>query len=229
MGGLGDRPLLVLDRVGQGRVAELLSDEMWLWTRGYEGGGPQQELLRRVVYWLMKEPDLEENDLRAEVQGNRLIVTRQSLQPDDSPVTVTGPDGKPQPLTLAPTTGGRSSGSLAISESGLYRVTDGKRTALAAAGALNPIELADVRTTDEKVKADVAATGGGIYWVGPGAIPDIRRIGPDRTAAGRGWLGMRQNGDYVVTGVSETPLLPGLIALLLALGTFILAWRREGR
>jgi len=229
MDGLGDRPLLVLDRVGQGRVAELLSDEMWLWTRGYEGGGPQAELLRRVVYWLMKEPDLEENDLRAEVQGNRLIVTRQSLQPDDTPVTVTGPDGKPQELSLAPSEGGRSIGSLPVTESGLYRITDGKRTALAAAGALNPIELADVRTTDEKVAADVAATGGGSYWVGPGSIPDIRRVGPDRTAAGHGWMGLRQNGDYVVTGVSEMPLLPGLFALLLALGAFLLAWRREGR
>jgi hypothetical protein len=229
MDGLGDRPLLVLDRVGQGRVAELLSDEMWLWTRGYEGGGPQAELLRRVVYWLMKEPDLEENDLRAEVQGNRLIVTRQSLQPDDTPVTVTGPDGKPQTLALAPAAGGRSTGSLPVSESGLYRVSDGKRTALAAAGALNPIELADVRTTEQKVAADVAATGGGTYWVGPGSIPDIRRVGPDRTASGRGWMGLRQNGDYVVTGVSEMPLLPGLFALLLALGAFLLAWRREGR
>jgi hypothetical protein len=229
MDGLGDRPLLVLDRVGQGRVAELLSDEMWLWTRGYEGGGPQAELLRRVVYWLMKEPDLEENDLRAEVQGNRLVVTRQSLQPDDTPVTVTGPDGKPQDLSLAPSEGGRSVGSLPVTESGLYRITDGKRTALAAAGALNPIELADVRTTDEKVAADVAATGGGSYWVGPGSIPDIRRVGPDRTAAGHGWMGLRQNGDYVVTGVSEMPLLPGLFALLLALGAFLLAWRREGR
>ncbi len=229
MDGLGDRPLLVLDRVGQGRVAELLSDEMWLWTRGYEGGGPQAELLRRVVYWLMKEPDLEENDLRAEVQGNRLVVTRQSLQPDDTPVTVTGPDGKPQTLSLAPAEGGRSTGSLPVTESGLYRITDGKRTALAAAGALNPIELADVRTTDQKVAADVAATGGGTYWVGPGSIPDIRRVGADRTAAGRGWLGLRQNGDFVVTGVSEMPLLPGLFALLLALGAFLLAWRREGR
>ncbi|HLI21155.1 MAG TPA: hypothetical protein VKV32_08560 [Stellaceae bacterium] len=229
MDGLGDRPLLVLDRVGQGRVAELLSDEMWLWTRGYEGGGPQQELLRRVVYWLMKEPDLEENDLRAEVQGNRLVVTRQALEPDNSPVTVTGPDGKPQSLSLAPTTGGRSAASLPISESGLYRITDGKRTALAAAGSLNPIELADVRTTGEKVKADVEKTGGGIFWVGPGAIPDVRRVGPDRAASGRNWMGLRQNGDYVVTGVSAVPLLPGLLALLLALGAFILAWRREGR
>ncbi|HVA12803.1 MAG TPA: hypothetical protein VNF99_06115 [Stellaceae bacterium] len=229
MNGPGDRPLLVLDRVGQGRVAELLSDEMWLWTRGYEGGGPQAELLRRVVYWLMKEPDLEENDLRAAIQGNRLVVTRQSLKPDDSPVTVTGPDGKPQSLSLAPQSGGRSTGSVPVTESGLYRVTDGTRVALAAAGALNPIELADVRTTDKKVAPDVAATGGGIYWVGPGSIPDIRRVGPDRTAAGRNWIGLRQNGDYVVTGVSEMPLLPGLVALLLALGAFLLAWRREGR
>jgi hypothetical protein len=229
MDGLGDRPLLVLDRTGDGRVAQLLSDEMWLWTRGFEGGGPQAELLRRVVYWLMKEPDLEENDLRAEVAGNRLVVTRQSLAPDDQPVTVTGPDGVPHSLSLAPQSGGRSAGSLAVTESGLYRVSDGTRTALAAAGALNPIELADVRATDEKVAPDVSATGGGIFWVGPGTIPDIRRVGADRSASGRGWLGLRQNGDYVVTGVSETPLLPGILALVLAVGAFLLAWRREGR
>jgi hypothetical protein len=227
--GLGDHPLLVLDRIGQGRVAQLLSDQMWLWTRGFEGGGPQAELLRRVVYWLMKEPDLEENDLRAEVIGNRLVVTRQSLEPNDQPVQVTGPNGKPETLSLAPQSGGRSTGSVPITESGLYRITDGTRTALAAAGALNPIELADVRTTTEKVAADVSATGGGTYWVGPGTIPDIRRVGPDRGAAGRNWLGLRQNGDYVVTGVNETPLLPGILALILALGALFIAWRREGR
>ncbi len=229
MDGLGDHPLLVLDRVGKGRVAELLSDQMWLWARGYEGGGPQAELLRRVVYWLMKEPDLEENDLRAEVRGNRLIVTRQSLAPDDRPVEVTGPNGRTRSLTLAPQSGGRSVGSMPVTESGLYRVTEGRRTALAAAGALNPIEMADVRTTDRKVAADVAATGGGVYWVGPGPIPEIRRVDPGDSAAGRNWIGLRRNGDYIVTGVRETPLLPGLHALILVLGAFLLAWRREGR
>ena len=229
MDGAENRPLLVLDRIGKGRVAQLLSDQMWLWTRGYEGGGPQAELLRRVVYWLMKEPELEENDLRAGIQGNRLIVTRQSLAPDNSPVTVTGPDGKPQRLTLHPDGGGRSTATLAVSESGLYRVTDGKRTALAAAGALNPIELADVRTTATKVAADVAATGGGIHWVGPGPVPEVRRVRPDDSATGHDWMGFRANVDYVVTGVKETPLLPGVLALALALGALILAWRREGR
>src|SRR5579863_3639710 len=229
MTGYQNEPLLVLDRVGKGRVAQLMSDEMWLWTRGYEGGGPQVELLRRIVYWLMKEPELEENDLRAKIDGNKLTVTRQSLQPDDSPVQVTLPDGKTMSLTLTPTDGGRSVATLGIDESGLYRVTDGQRTALAAAGSLNPVEMADVRTTDEKVKADVTATDGGIFWVGPGRVPDIRSVDPGQSAAGRNWIGLRRNGDYVVTGVGETPLVPGVLALLLALGLLILAWRREGR
>ncbi|MBU6506250.1 MAG: hypothetical protein KGQ82_01975 [Alphaproteobacteria bacterium] len=228
MTGYQNEPLLVLDRVGKGRVAQLMSDEMWLWTRGYEGGGPQAELLRRIVYWLMKEPELEENDLRATIDGNKLTVTRQSLQPDDSSVQLTLPDGKTTTLTLTPSHGGRSVATMGVGESGLYRVTDGQRTALAAAGSLNPVEMADVRTTDEKVKADVAATAGGIFWVGPGSVPDIRSVDPGRSAAGRNWIGLRRNGDYVVTGVGETPLLPGALALILALGFLILAWRREG-
>jgi hypothetical protein len=226
----GDRgaPLLVLDRVGQGRVAELLSDQMWFWARGFEGGGPQAELLRRLAYWLMKEPDLEENDLRAVVEGDRLVVTRQSLEPDDRPVTVTAPDGSSHSLKLAPESGGRSSGSLPITEMGLYRVTDGTRTALAAAGPLNPVEFADVRTTPERLAPIAAATGGGIFWVGSGTIPEVRRVSPDRAAAGRSWMGFRTNGDYTVTGFSEMPLLPGIAALLLIVGGLLAAWRREG-
>jgi len=221
-------PLLVLDRVGQGRVAQLLSDQMWFWARGFEGGGPQAELLRRLAYWLMKEPDLEENDLRAMVEGDRLQITRQSLEPDDRPVSITMPDGSSRSLTLTPESGGRSSGSLPITEMGLYRVTDGTRTALAAAGPLNPVEFADVRTTPDKLAPIVTATGGGIFWAGSGSIPEIRRVAPERTAAGRNWMGLRANGDYTVTGFSELPLLPGIAALLLIIGGLLAAWRREG-
>jgi hypothetical protein len=111
---------------------------------------------------------------------------------------------------------------------GLYRVSDGKHTALVAAGPLNPIEFADVRTTPDKLAPVVAATGGGIFWAGSGAVPEIRRVAPERTAAGRNWMGFRANGDYTVTGFSETPLLPAIAALLLILGGLIAAWRREG-
>ena len=221
-------PLLVLDRVGKGRVAQLLSDEMWFWARGFEGGGPQAELLRQLAYWLMKEPDLEENDLRAMVEGDRLVVIRQSLEPNDRPVTVTAPDGSKQTLKLSAESGGRSTGSLPIDEMGLYRVTDGTRNALAAAGPLNPIEFADVRTTPDKLAPVVAATGGGIFWASTGRIPDVRRVSPGRAAAGANWMGLRANGDYTVTGFSEMPLLPGFAALLLIVGGLLAAWHREG-
>jgi uncharacterized membrane protein len=229
MSGDHGEPLLVLDRVGKGRVAQLLSDQMWLWARGFEGGGPQAELLRRLAYWLMKEPDLEENDLRARVEAGRLEITRQSLKPDDSPVTITAPDGTTQTLTLTPDKGGRSIGSLEIKQMGLYRVSDGTRTALAAAGPLNPIEFADVRTTADKLAPVVSATGGGEFWVAENGVPEIRRVGPGRSAAGYGWMGFRENGDYIVTGFSETPLLPGIAALLLTIAALLAAWRREGR
>ena len=228
MTGDHDEPLLVLDRVGKGRVAQLLSDQMWLWARGFEGGGPQAELLRRLAYWLMKEPDLEENDLRAAIDGDRLTVTRQSLDPDNKPVTITAPDGTSSSLTLTPGEGGRSTGTVTVTQMGLYRVTDGTRTALAAAGPLNPIEFADVRATPDKLAPLAAASGGGVYWLADG-VPEMRRVAAGRAMAGRGWLGLRENGDYVVAGFSETPLLPGIAALLLALGALIAAWRREGR
>jgi hypothetical protein len=177
----------------------------------------------------MKEPDLEENDLRAAIEGDRLTVTRQSLKPDDTPVTVTAPDGATQTLKLTPDKGGRSTGAVAVKQMGLYRVGDGTRTALAAAGPLNPIEFADVRTTAQRLDPAVKATGGGLFWVAQDGMPEIRRVGPGRAAAGYGWMGFRANGDYVVTGFSETPLLPGLVALLLTVGTLIAARRREGR
>jgi len=229
MSGDHGEPLLVLDRVGKGRVAQLLSDQMWLWARGFEGGGPQAELLRRLAYWLMKEPDLEENDLRARIEGDRLEVSRQSLEPDSRPVTVTAPDGTTQTLQLTPGHGGGSSGAIGVKQMGLYRVSDGTRTALAAAGPLNPIEFADVRTTADILAPVAAATGGGVFWLGDGQVPDLRRVGPGRAASGYGWIGFRENGDYVVTGFGEIPLLPALAALLLTIGTLIAAWRREGR
>ncbi len=229
MRGAHGEPLLVLDRVGKGRVAQLLSDQMWLWARGFEGGGPQAELLRRLAYWLMKEPDLEENDLRATIEGNRLTVTRQSLEPDDRPVTVTAPDGTASTLHLTPTQGGHSVGTVAIKEMGLYRVSDGSHTALAAAGPLNPIEFADVRTTDKKLAPVAKATGGGIFWIGDEPVPAVRRVAAGSATHGHGWIGFRENGDYVVTGFSETPLFPALAALLLTIGALVAAWRREGR
>jgi hypothetical protein len=229
MEGPGGKPLMVLDRVKEGRVAQLLSDHAWLWTRGYEGGGPQAEMLRRLAHWLMKEPDLEEEKLRASAQGGTLTVTRQTMAAQTPPVTITLPDGSTQTLDLTEETSGLFTGRIEIDQTGLYRLTDGVETAITAAGPLNPKEFADVRVTGEAVADLVDETGGSIRYVEDTDAPEIRRIRPGRNASGSGWIGINANEEYAVRAVSEHTLIRPELALLIALGAFMLAWRREGR
>jgi hypothetical protein len=226
--GVEERPLLLLDRVGEGRVAHLLSDHIWLWSRGFEGGGPQAEMLRRTAHWLMKEPELEENDLSAVVQGTRIEVKRRSLETALTPVTMTKPDGSTLTVPLTIGAPGVGSATFETDQVGLHGFSDGDLVRLAAVGALNPIEFADLRTTDEKLGPIVEKTGGGLHWVAEDNFPDLRRVRAGRGAAGRDWIGLRANEDYVVTGVNLTALMPDLLALMLILGLATLAWRREG-
>jgi len=228
MTGPDGSPLLVLDRVGDGRVAELLTDTAWLWSRGYQGGGPQAELLRRLAHWMMKEPELEEEQLNAELRGDALEVKRRSLTPSGATVTVTAPDGTESKLALADQGNGVATGRLTVNQDGLWRVADGKHVALAASGSLAPIELAELRATAEKLAPVAAANGGGISWIVDG-LPDIRRVEPGSTSAGSHWIGMRANHDRVVTALRDSPLIPAPLLLLLGLGGLVLAWWREGR
>ncbi|MBM3572419.1 MAG: hypothetical protein FJX52_08685 [Alphaproteobacteria bacterium] len=228
MAGAEQRPVLILDRVGKGRVAQIMSDQIWLWSRGYEGGGPQAELLRRLAHWLMKEPELEENDLSATVRGDKIEIARRTLEPTSAPITLTAPSGQAATITLGDEQGGRQTATTTVEEPGLYHLTDGVRNALAAVGSLNPIELADMRATDRRLRPAVETMGGRLIWVSDGNLPELRRVRPGRQLHGRDWLGIVANGDHVVTGVKETSLMPGLIVLALALGTLVAAWRREG-
>jgi hypothetical protein len=228
MNGPGDKPLLVLDKVGKGRVAELLSDQAWLWARGYEGGGPQAELLRRLAHWLMKEPQLEAEALSASIIDGQIRVTRRTMADHAAPVTVTMPSGKEVTLPLTKIEPGIWRAAAGISELGLYHLTDGTLSAVAAAGPLNPREVADMRATDAILKPVADASGGSVHWLSDG-VPDIRRVAPGETASGSDWIGLRSNGAYRVTAVEQHDLLPPWLALLLIGGTLLLAWRVEGR
>jgi len=226
--GAGGKPLLVLDRIGEGRVAQMLSDHIWLWARGFEGGGPQAELLRRLSHWLMKEPDLEEESLRAEARQGKLVIRRHSLDEGAAEITVTAPSGDTQTYTIPPGPAGADELIIEAPETGLYRIDDGTHTALAAAGSLNPVEFADLRSTDEILRPLSKATGGGLHWITEG-IPDLRRTRPNRDSSGRGWLGLTANKASVVTGLTQIPLLPAFVFLPLVLLGLMAAWWREGR
>ena len=228
MSGPGDKPLLVLSRQDEGRVAQLLSDQGWLWARGFEGGGPQTELLRRLAHWLMKEPDLEEEALNGRQQGNDLIVERRTMADSAEPVEVTLPSGKTETVPLRPISPGRFQGSLPVTEAGLHRLADGKLMAVAATGNGDAREMANLRSTTDVLDPVARATGGSTGWLEDG-MPQIVKVSAGRQMAGAGWIGLRANDSYRVQAVSDTPLfatLLSLAALLLALGSM---WYREGR
>ena len=225
------KPLIVLARAGEGRVAQILSDHIWLWSRGYEGGGPQAELLRRLAHWLMKEPDLEEENLSASMQAGMLTVQRRTMDDRAEPARVTLPSGASREIEMQEVAPGRFEGATEASELGLYRVRQGDLSAVAAAGPLNPREIADVRATDKLLRPLATETGGGIWWTGAdaGGVPSIRAVRAGQDAAGNGWMGLRRNEQFHVHAVHQAPLLTGPLALIVLLGTLALAWWREGR
>jgi hypothetical protein len=229
LSGADDKPLVVLDRVGEGRVAQILSDHLWLWNRGIEGGGPQAELVRRIAHWLMKEPDLEEEALRATAHGGRIEIQRQTLADSFSPVVMTAPDGSSRTITLNRAAPGRAIATIQVDKPGLYKFDDGKLKTVAAAGNPDPLEFSDVRATAAKLKPLAEASGGGMIWLADVPDPDVRRVSANRIAYGDSWIGLRRNESYAVTGVNRYPLLPGLVVALAFLLGIGLAWFREGK
>ena len=232
MQGPENKPLLLLSREGEGRVALLLSDHIWLWARGYEGGGPHIDLLRRLSHWLMKQPDLEEEALRLLVRGRDLTVQRQTMSDTVNEVTLTTPSGKTRTLTLSPTQPGVWRTTIEANELGLWRATDGTLNALANVGPANPREFTDVTSTTEVLAPLAAATGGDVVRVEDGSgvrLPRIVAVRSSDTFHGDDWLGLRVREASVVRGIGVLPVFAGLIGLLLLVGSLAATWMREGR
>jgi hypothetical protein len=230
MTGPSGAPLLVLSHEDQGRVALLLSDQIWLWSRGHMGGGPQAELLRRVAHWAMGEPELDEERLSARISGKRLHVERRTVEgAAASTAMITPPEGAKRDLALTQTSPGRADGEMDAAAPGVWRVEDGDRVAFAAAGQDNPLEFADLRATADRLAPLVRASGGGVIWLGATGAPRLVRVADGQTASGPGWIGLRRRGAHLVTGVETVPLMPAWAALPLLLGFALAAWRREAR
>jgi hypothetical protein len=228
----GDKPLLVLAREGEGRVALLLSDHIWLWARGFEGGGPHLDLLRKLSHWLMKQPDLEEEALRLAARGHELSVERQSMADTVSDVTVTSPSGNTTTLTLQAAQPGLWRSTMPASELGLWRATDGKLTTLVNIGPANPREFAEVTSTTDVLAPLATATGGDarrLTETSGVTLPRILAVRSTGIFQGDDWIGLKIRDASVVRGIGVLPIFAGFIGLLLLIGSLALTWAREGR
>ncbi|MGE5513421.1 MAG: hypothetical protein ACM31O_19495 [Bacteroidota bacterium] len=242
MNGVEHKPLLVLDRIGKGRVALMLSDHAWLWARGYDGGGPYTDLLRRLAHWLMKEPDLEEERLLASSKGLKVTIERRSMEETVPAVTVSAPGGETSEVRLDKAEPGVWRSTIDVKAPGLYKMQTpsptGQLTAVTHAGLEDAREMSEVTATDQKLKPLVEATGGGVFWTRGGGllssatgvdVPRVSMLANARLLAGSGWMGLRDREAFVTRGVKLTPMFTGLLALAALLFFITLAWWREGR
>jgi hypothetical protein len=232
MNGAGDVPLLVLAREDKGRVGVILSDHIWLWARGYEGGGPHIDLLRRTAHWLMQQPDLEEEALRLLVHGREITVQRQTMAEAVAPVILTSPSGAQRNLTLDPAEPGVWQKTADATELGLWRATDGKLTTLVNVGLANPKEFSEVTSTTAVMEPLAEATGGGVRRLADGSgitMPRILGVRSSDTLKGDDWIGLKVREASVVRGIGVLPVFAGLLGLLLLVGSLGLMWGREGR
>ena len=233
MTGPGERPLLMLSREQKGRVALFLSDHAWLWARGFRDGGPHLDLLRRLGHWLMKEPDLEEEALRASARGQTIEVERQTLGDAPAPMTITAPDGSSRQVPFEPGRPGLFTARIQASEFGLHRISADNLTAFASVGPENPRELMEVVSDPAQLAPLAQQTGGGTRRIGQetGSGVNVPRIVPVRAGAqlsGADWIGLRISDSGIVRGVSISPLFVGLIGLAILFGALIAGWLGEG-
>lgn len=233
MTGVDDKPLLVLSREGEGRVAVLLSDHVWLWARGYEGGGPHVDLLRRLAHWLMKEPDLEEEALRLAARGAEVVAERQTIGEAVGSLTLTLPGGETRSLTPTEVSPGLWRATAPAPDLGLYSVDDGTRKALVHVGPPNPREFTGVLSTTETLAPVAGETGGSVRRLaGADGGVVVPRVVPMRRATsfgGDGWIGFRTTEASILRGIDRYPLFHGLLGLALLLGGLSFLWYREGR
>ena len=228
MSGADGRPLLVLDRVEEGRVALLASDQAWLWDRGFEGGGPQLELLRRLAHWMLKEPDLEEEALWAEPVGQTMRIIRRSVAGDVGTVRVETPTGETVEVPLTEVRPGQYEAEWTGPDIGLYRLTEGTQMAVVGLGPAAPKEFEETIADATALTAAVESRRGGVMRLSEG-VPDLRSVREGRPAAGRGWIGLTPRAAFQTRDITRRPLMPAWLALLLASGLIVGGWLREGR
>ncbi len=242
LSGADDRPLLILDRKGKGRIALMTSDHSWLWARGYDGGGPHTDLLRRLGHWLMKEPDLEEERLLVSGKGLKLTLERRTMEDSVARIALSAPGGENSEVALEKAGPGVFRSTIDVKTPGLYKLqttsTSGPLSAVAHAGIEDAREMNEVVATTDKMKPITDATGGGVFWTrgnsllsGASAVdvPRISLLTGARVLAGSGWLGLRDREAYVTRGVKVTPMFTGFAALAALIALISLAWWREGR
>lgn len=230
LSGINEIPLLLISEVGQGRVAQFTSDQIWLWAKGIENGGPHQEILRRLSHWLMKEPELEAKSIRAQIDNQNVTLTIRDLAIGEDTLTLTAPDGSisTHPLTLDDM--GQAQYSFKAEQFGVYKAAFRDASSVFVVGDFNTQEFSRLIATDEQSDKLARQTRGKTFWLDNDLenVPDVRTTQQKNASFyGHSYLALRDNQSTKTLSTTKTELFPAPLGLAMSCFFVILAWIRE--
>jgi hypothetical protein len=222
--------LLVLDNVGEGRVATLLSDNAWLWARDYQGGGPFADLITNVNGWLVDSPAMAEEALLARQENDFIVISRQTMDDNIAPVTMITPDGARLNIEMDEIRPGLWEGIAPHVSDGMYTIESDGRTATMFVAPATPIELRDVVSTHEIIAPLVQSNNGQISRMFDQAgQPLAFTVGmPEQASEDRLHFDVRHSDTQAVARSEERQMIPDWGYLLLIAGLWAGALLRQG-
>ncbi len=215
MNGFSNNPLLITDKVGEGRVAVLTSDNIWLWSKFFDTNIVYTDLLRNLAHWLMKEPELEEGFIKTEMQGDRMKVSQRALGSKEMSLTIVKPDNSSEIVKLRDQEKGWNYYELEVDKNGLYSFFNDKGRSFVSVGSKNTKELSDIVATDLKLKHIVGDTRGKLSWYNKGDTLSVDKIKISKKSA------------YSVESIESASLFPPWLVLALIFIALLYVWRKE--
>lgn len=229
MRGADNMPLLILSREGKGRVAQIASDQIWLWARGYQGGGPIVDLLKRTAHWLMKETELDERALAIDSTDAGVTLRKRNAGNGNAGTTLTGPDGKTIALAFKESNNGWLSADLNALPDGIYRIKDRDQIKIVKMGKPLTPEFSELVAEEGKLKPIAQKSGGNVIWLESNPDPDIKMMRASRRYGSANMIGLKDNNASQLLSSVAKDFPPTWAGLSLTLLSLIFLWWGEGR
>ncbi|MDC3091077.1 hypothetical protein OA848_01670 [Rickettsiales bacterium] len=233
LSGVNNKPLLAVKKVNDGRIAQIYSHNIWLWSkRENNQGGPYNLLIKNLAHWLMKEPTLEENKLELSFVNNSILIEKSFLRkpdPEKLKITIIDPNGIKFEKTLNKSKENRYTAIINNKKDGFYLVYDGEIEKGINTSNENKRELQDFHLTDNIIKkSEISNIFSKAVWINDHNIPVFEEnINISSKEKKDKALYIKRNQNSFVEEIENKQLLNPAIILLLIIILFYFCWKKE--
>lgn len=230
--GLKDKPLLSIKKIDKGRISQIYSHNIWIWKNNILNPGPYRELIKNLAHWLMKEPELEEDELKVSIKGKKVFIKKTIFKENDiknSSVFIYGPQNNKEKLILNKKSENTFSNTYEIKKEGIYLVMDNSQVQLVETNnySIHELENLDINydfldaTQPISLISKVIKTSNGTdikYRV----VEDytVDKLSTDKVL-------LPKNLSYQVNEIIENKLFNVPLFLVFIIGLFFASWKRE--